>query len=125
MKINRQTVYEKYDKHCAYCGHLFADINEMQVDHKEPLRRIFRYDSEKRKYVDTNKMRFPQNQTLENCMPACRVCNHYKSDLSLEQFRERIKTLHERISKHYTYKVAITYGIITVKPFAGKFYFER
>lgn len=125
MKIDRQKVYEKYDKHCAYCGVLLMDIKDMQVDHKEPLRRIFRYDSEKRKYVDTNKMKFPQNQTFENCMPSCRVCNHYKSDMSLEQFRERMITIHERIKDRYIYKVAITYGIIVINPFDGKFYFEK
>ena len=33
-------------------------------------------------------------------------------------------TLHERIENDYISKVAKDYGIITIRPFSGKFYFE-
>ena len=58
-------------------------------------------------------------------MPSCRRCNHYKRGLRIEEFRKQIITIHERFSKIYIVKVAIDFGIIQIKPFEGKFYFER
>jgi len=61
----------------------------------------------------------------ENLMPSCRRCNHYKREQDLEGFRILMKTLHERLRSQYTIKVAINYGIVTIKPFGGKFFFEE
>lgn len=101
----RQRVWLKYNKRCAYCGKVL-EYKDMQVDHKRP-QRYYRDDS------------------FGNLTPSCRRCNHYKRARNLEQFRLLIKTLHKRIQELYISKVAIDYGIITVKPFDGKFYFEK
>lgn len=102
--INRQAVYDKYDGHCAYCGREIT-LKEMQVDHIQPARN-------------------GGNNRHENLHPSCKRCNHYKRGYCLEGFRRLMSTLHERIEKQYIDKVAIDYGIITLKPWDGKFYFE-
>lgn len=108
MKIDRQKVFEKYDKHCGYCGTEFSSIKDMQVDHICP------------KWM-------PQENTNrdENLMPSCRTCNHYKRESDLEGFRKKMMTLHERVCSHYIGKVALKYGIVKLEPFDGKFYFEK
>lgn len=35
MKIHRQSVLDKYNGHCAYCGYQLT-LKTMQVDHKIP-----------------------------------------------------------------------------------------
>ena len=63
--------------------------------------------------------------SFENLNPSCRRCNHYKRSLSLEQFRERIKTLHKRLEKIYIVRVAMNFGIVETKCWDGLFYFEN
>lgn len=100
----RNIVWLKFNKHCAYCGKEL-EYKNMQIDHMYP--KIY-----------------GGNDELINLMPSCRRCNHYKRDMTLEDFRHLMKTLHERIAEKYTSKVALDYGIITIKPFSGMFYFE-
>ena len=100
-KAERMQVYHKYGGRCAYCGKKIQ-YRDMQADHIVPKR---------------------QGGTEYN--PSCRRCNHYKRAHSLEMFREMLKTLHERIRDIYICKVAEDYGIVEIKPWPGKFYFER
>lgn len=59
------------------------------------------------------------------------LCRHadgatiIKRALTLTAFRNRMKTLHERIESNYINKAAIDYAIINGKPFDGVFYFEK
>ena len=113
-KIDRQKVYDLYNKHCGYCGKELVSIKEMQVDHIHPqCLKIQSYHSIK----DINDPK--------NLMPSCRRCNHYKRGDTLEQFRNKMKTLHERIESNYINKVAIDFGIIKMGSFDGIFYFEK
>lgn len=118
-KKDRLLVLKKYDNRCGYCGKSI-DIKTMQVDHLTP---IYRDCSD----LELSHRRLVRGTNeLNNLMPACKNCNHYKRDYTLENFRRLIKTLHERINKHYINKVAKNFGIITsVQPFDGKFYFEK
>ena len=100
----REKVWMKFNKHCAYYGKEL-EYKDMQIDHLFPKA-------------------YGGNDSLINLMPSCRRCNHYKRVENLEGFRGLIATLHKRISDLYIGKVAIDYGIITVTPFSGKFYFE-
>lgn len=109
-KEKRQTVYKKYDGHCAYCGKKI-DYKDMQVDHITPL---CHYGGDKN---TANRM--------ENLNPACRRCNHYKRAWTLEDFRDLMLTIHKRILKIYICKVAKDYGVINVIPWDGVFYFEK
>lgn len=101
----RQAVYDKYNGHCAYCG-TKIEYSEMQVDHQIAKRNGGTDDT-------------------ENLYPSCRRCNHYKRSQGLESFRKYMGTLHERIRKDYIVNVGLDYGIVELKPFDGKFYFER
>jgi len=62
---------------------------------------------------------------LNNYNPSCRGCNFYKSTFTIEGFREQMTSLHERLLKIFIVKMAIRYGIISYKPFDGKFHFEK
>lgn len=83
----------------------------MQIDHYYP-KRLNLYSGANVEY-------------FENLMPSCRACNHYKRADLPENFRDKMKTLHERLEKIYLVRVAINFGIVKIKPFAGEFYFER
>lgn len=112
----RKNILAKYDGHCAYCGKEL-ELRDMQIDHQIP------------KSYNYRMIGLFQQDTLyceqyENLFPACRRCNHYKRDDTLEQFRLKMKTLHERIMDIYIVKVAIDFGIVKIEPFDGKFYFE-
>jgi 5-methylcytosine-specific restriction endonuclease McrA len=108
-QIERERIGRKFDWHCAYCG---TEINmkSMQVDHQMP------------KSYSNNLFGI---ERLNNLYPSCRRCNHYKREDELEQFRQKMKTLHERIMNIYIVKVAINFGIVKIIPFDGKFYFEK
>ena len=104
-KVSRQQVLSKYGGLCGYCGQSIT-LETMQVNHIQP------------------KVHGGSNE-YDNLMPSCRSCNHYKRADSLEWYRSKMKSLHERVQASYIVKVAIKFGIVTIKPFDGTFYFER
>jgi 5-methylcytosine-specific restriction endonuclease McrA len=112
-KEQRVEVYNKYDGHCSYCGKEIA-YEDMQVDHYMPQR--LRKFHNRYAHIDFDG--------IDNLMPTCRRCNHYKRSLLPENFRKQMKTLHERIKKIYICKVALDYDILNIEPFEGTFYFE-
>lgn len=113
MKIDRKKVYEKYGGRCAYCGREIA-FKDMQVDHFIPQRDY----ADRRVSGDKNNM--------ENLMPSCRVCNHYKRDNSLDYFRELIEEIPCKLAKRqYIYKVGMAYGFYDGERRKVEFYFER
>lgn len=114
-KAQRQQVYAKYVGHCAYCGKEIT-YEDMQVDHITP-KRIY-WDGDK----DADKDAMDH---IDNLNPSCRRCNHYKRGHTFEYFRKLMSTLHKRVRDIYICKVAEDYGIITVEPWDGTFYFER
>ena len=101
----RIKIWNKYDQHCAYCGQKL-EYKDMQVDHIIP------------------KVHGGIDE-IKNFVPSCRPCNFYKSDFSLEDFRKNLKTIQQRILKIFIVKLAVRFGILTIKPFDGKFYFEK
>lgn len=104
-KSLRLKVYEKCGGHCAYCG-CKLEFKELQVNHIKPLR-----------VGGTNE--------LDNYLPACRSCNHYKSTLDLEQFRSYLSTCSARLVRDcVAYNVAIRFGIIKHVSDEILFYFE-
>lgn len=108
-KATRQDVYEKYGGKCAYCGKWIA-YTEMQVDHLIPLGG------------------YTQNGTddLENLMPSCRRCNHYKRANTLEGWRKMIESIPQKLERDsYIYKVALDYKLIEPIPHKVQFYFEK
>ena len=102
----RLQVYNKYDGHCAYCGNKI-EYKDMQVDHIIP-------------------QRVNGSNDIENLMPSCRICNHYKRGYTLYQFKEWLLAgIIERIKKIYIVRVAEKYGMITFHEWDKKFYYEK
>lgn len=87
----------------------------MQVDHFIPKAdEIYRHES-RDAITDIN-----------NLMPACRICNHYKRTYDLENFREMIEQIPVKLGKReYIYKVGMAYGFYNDKPRKVRFYFEQ
>lgn len=83
----------------------------MQVDHFQPLRAWGIEDA--------------GTDDLDNLMPACRMCNHYKRANSLETFRRYIAEIPRKLRENYIYKVGIVYGEIAEQTHPVKFYFEQ
>ena len=115
----RKAIWMKFNGKCAYCGKPIK-YKDMQVDHleakanKRPIGRDLLGS-----YI------YPDIERFENKMPSCRRCNHYKRDCTLENFRNLIKTIHERIHDKYIVKVAEDYRIMQYNKWDGKFYFEK
>src|SRR5690349_7290385 len=110
----REKIYSKFEGRCAYCGKLI-EYKQMQVDHYYPQCKARFYL--KRFGIDVH--------SEDNLMPACRRCNHYKRAATPKQFKTLMKTLHERLEAIYILKVAVDFGMATIQPFDGLFYFEK
>lgn len=105
-KGKRQKIYEKYNGHCAYCGQVIS-LKEMQIDHIHP-------------------QMLGGTEDAENLNPSCRICNHYKRATKLEIWRKYfLGGIIERLRKIYIFKVAERYGMVQVKEWDGKFYYEK
>jgi len=112
MRIDRQKVWEKCEGHCGYCGEAIA-INDMQVDHIWPQNRAHQIPG---LAIHDHK----------NLMPACRVCNNWKSTYTVELFRlqiiDQVKQLRQRSAN---YRMAKRYGLIEETGLKVVFYFEN
>lgn len=104
-KKERQAVFDRMKGHCAYCG-CEITISEMQVDHVMPLRK-------------------GGLDTLENMLPACRSCNHYKSTLTVQQFRDTVEKMPYRLMRNNaTFRNAVRFGLVNSNPHNVIFFFE-
>lgn len=110
-KMTRLNVFAKYNGRCAYCG-CELELDKMQVDHL------------------VAHMGEGGEDTLDNYMPACEVCNRKKSNSSLDGFRKTIKhcgEIHRKRKKPImadSDKLAIKYGL-TEQDHEITFYFEN
>lgn len=105
-KTERRQIYDKYKGHCAYCG-IKIKPEEMQIDHIVALM-------------------YGGADSIENTNPACRMCNKYKSSLTLDSFKNWILAgVVRRLEKLFIFRIAARYGMITVNKWDKKFYFER
>lgn len=104
-KSERMQVYEKCKGHCAYCG-CELEYKDMQVEHVKPLS-------------------ICGTDTIDNMLPACRSCNHYKYTLDLEDFRNYLSGLHDRMLRNnVNYRTLNRFGLIAKSEEPIKFYFE-
>lgn len=63
---------------------------------------------------------------LDNMLPACRSCNHYKGSLTVEQFRKSVERMPEVLARDsVTYKNAVRFGLVCPVLRPVTFYFER
>ncbi len=110
-KTKRIEVWNKYNKHCAYCG-CELTYEEFNVDHIQSKlhHEYYGLDNQDR---------------MDNLNPSCRQCNFYKSGGTIEQFRKNLSTLHERLNKLFIVRIAVKYGILEYKNHDDRFYFEK
>lgn len=102
--FKRYQVWIKYNGHCAYCGTSIKQA-QMQVDHVFP---------------------YPVDNDFENLNPSCVLCNRFKSDLSIEEFRLKIFSSHRFLMKYSNrYLLALRFGLIQPTDFQDLFYFEK
>ena len=102
----RKQVFDTYKGHCAYCGTEIA-FRGMQIDHKKPLS-------------------IGGEDVLENMLPACRSCNHYKHMLDIERFREYLSGIPKRVKRDsIAFQVGERYGLVQVIDVPVRFYFEK
>lgn len=102
----RLEIYKKTDGHCAYCG-CELDKKEMQADHVVPLH-------------------CGGADTVDNLLPACRSCNHYKGTSTLESFRKKVEAMPDVLKRDsVTYKNAVRFGLVAPQPHHVTFYFEK
>ena len=106
----RELVFNKYNKHCAYCG-CELEYKDMQVDHIDSY------------YINTY---YGNNDNIDisNLNPSCRMCNFYKSTMSIEKLREQLSLVVNRLNKNFTYRLAKKYNLIEEKENKIKFYYE-
>jgi len=83
----RSQVYAKTEGHCYYCGKDIKE-NEMQVDHIKPFSLN---DLSSDISIETVKKEIQLRNELDNLVPACPLCNRFKSNYGLEDFRRCIK----------------------------------
>jgi len=132
-KIERQSIHDKYNGRCAYCGEKLGD--RWCVDHIKPVERYTKrvkdehgdfVRDKKGNYKVENLIRYPENNTFENLTPACRSCNIQKNSYSLEHFRENIENYVRSLNRDSVqYKVAKRYGLVQETGFKVVFFFEK
>jgi 5-methylcytosine-specific restriction endonuclease McrA len=114
---NRLLIKTNY--RCAYCG-CELDYNNSQIDHVIPKRR----GSDHIYHSNFNK---PKGSDEEyNLMACCGSCNSSKSDLDLEDFRERVLDRVTRLNDYSTeYNIAKRFGLVKEIDIPVIFYFEK
>lgn len=123
-KADRQKVFDKFDGHCAYCGCVLE--KGWHVDELLPVKRNYKWNSTKTRYIPDGTFEHPENFNLDNQMPACASCNINKHSMSLEEFRKLISGFMSHLNNLNTqYKIAKRYGLVieNIKPIV--FYFEQ
>jgi CRISPR/Cas system Type II protein with McrA/HNH and RuvC-like nuclease domain len=105
-KAERQQIYQKCNGRCAYCG-CKLEYKDMQADHMRPLYRGGADD-------------------ISNMLPACRSCNHYKSTLDVEEFRNYLSEIPQRlINNNIPFQVGVRFSLVSYVSEKPVFYFER
>ncbi len=114
-KNDRQAVFDKYEGRCAYCG---CELSKgWHADHVKPIRRSIKKNG---------KCRYPNRDSIENCMPACASCNINKHQMSIEEFRNLISGFMKHLNERNTqYKMAKRYGLVEEIDKEVRFYFEK
>lgn len=122
-KSDREQVRLKFGGRCAYCGQPLEA--RWHADHLEPIERKFKYVPGKGAVL-SNEMWRPENDTLENMMPACPPCNIDKHSMSLENWRRKLQNAANVLMRNNpTYRHAIRFGLIKETGEKIVFYFEK
>ena len=88
----KDKVYYKYNCHCAYCG-IYLKINDLYIDHIIPISRfpeMINNKSDIPEYLE--HLNINDVHHIDNLNPACFDCNTLKGNLSLQIFKNKLKS---------------------------------
>ena len=124
-KIDRDKVYRKFNSKCAYCGNDIL-IKEMQVDHVIPQSEFEYYLKNKTKIPSfLSHLTETDTHHEDNLFPTCRVCNKWKNNYPLEQFREELSEQVKRLNNYSAnFRMAKRFNQLQETPTPITFYFE-
>lgn len=120
--VFRQTILDKCNGNCAYCGIELTQY--FHIDHFIPKRR---YNKSHRDFIKLGyEEELPRGgDEIENLMPCCASCNSCKSDLDIEQFRDRLYDRIYRLNNTCSeYIIAKRFGLVKEIGIRVIFYFE-
>lgn len=130
-KLQRAVLFAMFDGHCAYCG---CELPERgwHGDHVEPIQRNggwIRLDKPTsgatHKYVQDGTCRAPENDCIDNMMPACRSCNINKGSAPLEVWRANLERIVDGMRRdHASFRHAERFGLVKQAATKVVFYFE-
>ncbi|KQC02082.1 HNH endonuclease [Pedobacter sp. Hv1] len=154
-KSDREFVFNKFGGKCAYCGNellkgwhvdhkepigrrwkyvegsAIIDGKKVNLTSREISRlKQEEFDMAKIEWFKTVKSIAdgcdnPENECIENYMPACASCNILKSSMGLEGFRKTIANFINSLNLyHNQYKIAKRYGLVSETSNPVIFYFE-
>jgi 5-methylcytosine-specific restriction endonuclease McrA len=105
-KTEREIVWNKYNKHCAYCG-CSIEYRQLEVDHLIPRHR-------------------GGEDSHENYMPSCKSCNTTRDSYLIEEFRQRLIDDVVRLRRDSSkFRILEKFGVVGQKLHKVEFYFEK
>lgn len=122
-KTQREQIRNKFGGRCAYCGGVLAD--RFHVDHLEAVGRMMNY-VRGYGFKRTGALMKPENDTLENMMPACPACNIDKHAMPLEAWRHKLERSIEVLQRNSTtYRHALRFAQVVETRRPVVFFFEQ
>ncbi|WNH54812.1 HNH endonuclease [Stenotrophomonas oahuensis] len=125
MRLNkhqRELVRMRYDGRCAYCGEMLGA--RWHADHLVSVGREFVFVAGGTRA--TGKLSRPENDQIDNLMPACVPCNIDKHSMSLEAWRAKLARACDVLASNIpTYRHAVRFGLVRETKSPVIFYFER
>lgn len=120
----RETIFNKYDGKCAYCGcsikinrNAPGDQQVMQVDHLKPIMRNWDHLTEDE---------IQEREHIDNLVPSCHTCNNFKSMDDLERFRAHLQDqIRVELENCNVFKRLVKYGLVEIVDKPIIFHFEK
>lgn len=122
-KAERAALREKFAGRCAYCGDPLGE--RWHADHLEAVERKMGFVPGKG-LICIGGVHKPENDCLANMMPSCPPCNIDKHIMSLENWRVKLSRSLDVLQRNQpTFRHAMRFGLLELKPAPIVFYFER
>ena len=125
-KSQRAALREKFAGRCAYCGDPLGD--RWHADHIEPVERVLAFvrEGHSTRMRATGAFHRPERNCIENLNPACAPCNIDKHAMKLEDWRGKLSRSLDVLARNQpTFRHAVRFGLLDLKPAAIVFHFER
>ncbi len=101
-------------------------MTRMQADHIKPVTRLTTDPWGKPLPAADRRFINPENNVVDNMMPACAQCNNSKGGYNLEEWRALIQRANEVLAREKPiFRAAVRLGTIKVDTNPIVFYFEK